>query len=250
MLNIYIFSIHNGVNELLAMKFSKRVFQKVAPIALGYVALGIACGILGEKAGINPLEMFAMSIMAYAGSSQFIGIAMMIQGASFWSIGLTIFIVNLRYVLFSSTLVPYFAKEKFAFLTCYTHGITDETFAVNLSSFETETEPYYTPEEAFALNALGCASWSLANALGCYASEFISINVQLVSYILTAMFLGIWVNYLVDRKMIIIGLSSGILATLLAQILPFKLHIVVATLLTSALACYLVIKNERGEMHG
>ena len=57
MLNIYIFSIHNGVNELLAMKFSKRVFQKVAPIALGYVALGIACGILGEKAGINHEEI-------------------------------------------------------------------------------------------------------------------------------------------------------------------------------------------------
>ncbi|MFA7067347.1 MAG: AzlC family ABC transporter permease [Acidaminococcaceae bacterium] len=228
------------------LKINKRVLQKISPIALGYLILGLACGILGQKASISPLEMFAMSILAYAGSSQFIGIAMMLQGASFFSIGLTILIVNLRYVLFSSTLTPYFSKCKLNFLALYTHGITDETFAVNLNSFETETDPYWTHEEALSLNFLGCIVWSLSNALGCYASASISLNINLVAYILTAMFLGIWVNYLANRTMIIVGLSSGILAIILEQLVPFKLHIVLSSVFCSGLACYLSLKNEGG----
>lgn len=228
------------------IKINKRVLQKLSPIALGYFILGLACGILGQKANISPLEMFAMSILAYAGSSQFIGIAMMLQGASFFSIGLTILIVNLRYILFSSTLTPYFSKLKLPFLALYTHGITDETFAVNLNSFETETDPYWTHQEALTLNFLGCIVWALSNALGCYASASISLNINLVSYILTAMFLGIWVNYLVNRTMIIVGIASGILALFLAQIVPFKLHIVLSSVFCSGLACYFSMKNKGG----
>ena len=67
---------HNEVKCLLGIKINKRVLQKISPIALGYLVLGLACGMLGQKAAITPLEMLAMSIFAYAGSSQFIGIAM------------------------------------------------------------------------------------------------------------------------------------------------------------------------------
>ena len=56
---------------------TRRVLQKDAPIILGYWVLGMACGMLGEKAGLNPFHMFIMSVLAFAGSSQFIGIAMM-----------------------------------------------------------------------------------------------------------------------------------------------------------------------------
>jgi len=232
---------------LFGIKINKRVLQKISPIALGYLVLGLACGMLGQKAAISPMEMLAMSIFAYAGSSQFIGIAMILQSASFFSIGLTILIVNLRYVLFSSTLTPYFARRSLPFLTLFTHGITDETFAVNLNAFETETDPYWTHEEALSLNFLGCVVWAVSNALGCYASEFISLDIHLVSYILTAMFLGIWVNYLVNRTMILVGLTSGILAVILAQIVPFKLHIVISSIICSGLACYFSMQQEGGK---
>ena len=83
---------------------NRRVLQKLIPIAIGYLALGIACGILAQQAGLTPLEALGMSVLVFAGSGQFIGIAMMAQGAALVSIGLTIFIVNLRHLLFSSTL--------------------------------------------------------------------------------------------------------------------------------------------------
>ena len=59
------------------------------------------------------------------------------------------------------------------------------------------------------LNVTSCAVWSLSNALGCYAAAYLNPPTELVSYLLIAMFLGIWVNYLTDRKMIITGWYQG-----------------------------------------
>jgi len=232
---------------VVRLVINKRVLQKVSPIALGYLVLGLACGMLGQKAHMNPLETTAMSILAYAGSSQFIGIAMMLQGASFFSIGLTVLIVNLRCALFSSTLAPFFSAWKRSALAGFAHGITDETFAVNLQSFNKENNPPWTTQEAITLNILGCLVWSISNGVGCFAAEYLNLNISLVSYILTAMFLGIWSNYLVNRKMIITGLSAGVLSILLSMVVPYKLHIVLASLCCSSLATYLVIKHERSD---
>ncbi|WP_177567265.1 AzlC family ABC transporter permease [Phascolarctobacterium sp.] len=228
---------------------NKRVLQKLIPIAIGYIALGIACGILAQQSGLSPLEAFGMSVLVFAGSGQFIGIAMLAQGAALVSIGLTIFIVNLRHLLFSSTLMNFFNGRGKGFLCTYAHGITDETFAVNLNAFEGETNPPWSCEEALGLNMTSCAVWSLSNGLGCYAAAYLNPPTELVSYLLIAMFLGIWVNYLTDRKMVITGLVSGLLALLLSQIVPYKLHIVLATLAASGAACYITERHAGGDSH-
>lgn len=223
---------------------TRRVLQKDAPIILGYWVLGMACGMLGEKAGLNPFHMFIMSVLAFAGSSQFIGIAMMLQSASYISIALTILMVNLRYSLFTSTLAPLVARKSGLYTTLFSYGTTDETFALNLSSFQDEEE-HWTHEEALGLDLLSMVVWAIANAFGCYASRLVHLDLSLVSYILTAMFLGIWSNYLKNRTMTITGLAAGVLAVLLSQVVPYKLHIVLASLIPSGLAAWLYLKHEK-----
>ena len=223
---------------------TRRVLQKDAPIILGYWVLGMACGMLGEKAGLNPFHMFIMSVLAFAGGSQFIGIAMMLQSASYISIALTILMVNLRYSLFTSTLAPLVARKSGLYTTLFSYGTTDETFALNLSSFQDEEE-HWTHEEALGLDLLSMVVWAIANAFGCYASRLVHLDLSLVSYILTAMFLGIWSNYLKNRTMIITGLAAGVLAVLLSQVVPYKLHIVLASLIPSGLAAWLYLKHEK-----
>ena len=65
------------------------------PIYIGYLFLGLACGILGQQAHIAPIEAFIMSILAYSGSGQFICIAMLLDNASLFSILVTNFMVSL-----------------------------------------------------------------------------------------------------------------------------------------------------------
>ncbi len=48
------------------MHFNKKVIQRAMPIYIGYLFLGLACGILGQQAHIAPIEAFVMSILAYS----------------------------------------------------------------------------------------------------------------------------------------------------------------------------------------
>ena len=67
------------------------------PICLGYVPIGLAFGVLAQKVGLHPFEIGLMSVLVFAGSSQFIGISMMAAGAAPGAIILTTFMVNLRH---------------------------------------------------------------------------------------------------------------------------------------------------------
>ena len=42
------------------MHFNKKVIQRAMPIYIGYLFLGLACGILGQQAHIAPIEAFIM----------------------------------------------------------------------------------------------------------------------------------------------------------------------------------------------
>ena len=45
--------------------------QAAIPIMLGYVAIGIPCGILEDSIGMNALQVFFLSCMFYSGAGQF-----------------------------------------------------------------------------------------------------------------------------------------------------------------------------------
>lgn len=106
-------------------------FKAASPIVLGYIPLGLASGILSQKAGLTPLQIGVLSLFAYAGSGQFITASMIMANASILSITLTNFIVNSRSILMSSALAPFFKGTSKKFLIPFSHGITDETFAIN-----------------------------------------------------------------------------------------------------------------------
>ena len=74
------------------------------PICLGYFPIGLALGVLAQKAGLPWWAVAMMSVLVFAGSAQFICVAMLAAGASIPGIILTTFVVNLRHTLMSSAL--------------------------------------------------------------------------------------------------------------------------------------------------
>lgn len=68
------------------------------PTALGYVSIGLACGIIGASY-VSPLEMVLMSSLVYAGSAQFAMLALLAIHAPVTAIALTVFLINLRLFL-------------------------------------------------------------------------------------------------------------------------------------------------------
>lgn len=212
----------------------REVLKAVWPIWLGYLPLGFACGVLAQKVGVSALESGVMSLLVFAGSGQFIALSMIGGSASIASIVLTTFIVNLRHTLYSSTLAAYLMGRSKKYLGCFAQGITDETFAVNMSKFASAG---WGPQEALALNILAHSCWIASNIAGNIAGNMIRVDMAVVSYTLTAMFIGLWSFHFHNKMMVLTGVFSGALALFLSGFLTHKLHIVAATIIAATLAC-------------
>jgi 4-azaleucine resistance transporter AzlC len=122
----------NGSHEIKELGL-KQASAAAWPICLGYFPIGLALGVLAQKAGLPWWAVLMMSVLVFAGSSQFICVAMLTINASIPAIIFTTLIVNLRHALMSSALAVYLPGVSRRFLALYSYGITDESFAVNIS---------------------------------------------------------------------------------------------------------------------
>lgn len=217
--------------------------KSVWPIWVGYLPLGFACGVLSQKVGVSAFESGLMSLLVFAGSGQFIALAMIGGGASVSSIVLTTFVVNLRHTLYSSTLAAYLMERSRCYLGGFAQGITDETFAVNLSNFSMGA---WDPDKALALNILAHGCWVFSNVFGNMAGNVIAVDMAVVGYTLTAMFIGLWSFHFNNKLLVLIGLLSGVLALFLSEFLSNKLHIVAATVLAATLGCMVEGGDKKG----
>ena len=133
------------------------------PICLGYIPIGLAFGVLAQKADLNPLQIGLMSLVVFAGSSQFIAISMLSSGAGLAPIVATTFMVNLRHLLMSSALSVHLQHIRKKALALFAYGVTDESFAINLLKFKYGD---WDISRALVLNHMANLTWIIATVIG------------------------------------------------------------------------------------
>jgi len=200
------------------------------PICLGYVPIGLAFGVLAQKAGLTPLEIGLMSVFVFAGSAQFIAVSMLTAGAATLSIVITTLMVNLRHLLMSSSLSVYLGKIKRIQLTLFAYGVTDESFAVNLSKFK---ENGWDLTRALIVNHTSNIVWIASTVVGGISGHFIPAGAFGIDYALSAMFICLLIFQLNGRIYIITAIISGGLAVILSLMFPGNSYIVIASILAA-----------------
>lgn len=212
------------------------------PICLGYFPIGLALGVLAQKAGLPWWAVAMMSVMVFAGSAQFICVAMIASGASTPAIILTTFIVNLRHVLMSSALAVYLQGVNRRFLALYSYGVTDESFAVNLTRFR---EGEWGRWQALIVNHLANSVWILATIGGSLVGQFVPQGALGIDYALTGMFICLLVFQLQGRIYIVTGLLAGTFSVAWYLLIPGDSYIVGASM-SAATIGYLLKRRHRG----
>ncbi|NBG88710.1 AzlC family ABC transporter permease [Isachenkonia alkalipeptolytica] len=105
--------------------------QQGIPIALGYLPIAIAFGLLTASEGLPYLTGIMMSLTVFAGASQFVAVNLMSLGAAAGEIILTTFILNFRHFLMSASLSQRLEESTpKLFRSILSFGITDETFSL------------------------------------------------------------------------------------------------------------------------
>ena len=201
------------------------------PVCLGYIPIGLAFGVIAQKAGLRPLEILLMSLFVYAGSAQFIAAAMIGAGAGFWPVVLTTFSVNLRHLLMSSSLSLHLRGLPAPWSVIFAYGVTDESFAVNMTRFRQGSWGW---RESLAVNHLANLTWIISTVAGGIGGELIPAGAFGLDYALVAMFVCLLVFQLRERIHVLVAAVSGLLAVILSFLLPGNYYILAASV---AAAC-------------
>lgn len=213
------------------------------PICLGYFPIGMALGVLARQAGLSAFDIGLMSLLVFAGSAQFIGVAMIGEGASMLSIILTTFVVNFRHVLMSSSLAPHLYGVRRSFLALFAYGVTDESFAVNMTRFR---QGGWDRWRALVLHHTANTTWFAASVTGALAGSLIPQGAFGIDFALPAMFLALLVYQIQTRIHVVTGLIAAMVSVVCYLIIPGDGYAVIAAVVAATCGYLLQRRRYRG----
>lgn len=203
------------------------------PLNLSYVPIGVACGILLHAAGFNPLLVVLVSLLVFSGGAQFLIASMLTTNSPMHTILFMLFFLELRYALLGSSLSHYLRGTSKKFLYIFAVSLNDENYAVNYLKFATDKS--WTPKDALHVEHYSLTFWTVANLIGSLIGSVVTIDLDIVDFALTALFLYMIVMQLKNYLTVAISVVSAVLAIIAMGMLHSTMGLVVATLLASLL---------------
>jgi 4-azaleucine resistance transporter AzlC len=185
------------------------------PIAIGYIPIAIAFGMLAKSSGIPNYITIMMSLFIFAGASQFVGVNLIALGTGFAEIIVTTFLLNLRHFLMSASIlqrIEQHANKKLLALMSF--GLTDETFSIASVQKKERLTVYFL----LTLNLTAFTAWNIGTVIGIFAAEGLPELVKnSMGIALYAMFIGLLVPSMrVSLPVVVTSLSAAFVHALFA----------------------------------
>ncbi len=182
-------------------------FKAAVPIMLGYVAIGIPCGILSASIGLNALQVFLMCALFYSGAGQFMIPNMWLASSPIASIVASVSFVNTRQMLYSAAFASWCegVSKRLAFWFAAT--VTDESFGVNLQQFE---QGGWSVQRATLVNLFSQSSWTVSCVVGVFIGNAIGIPLAIAAFAMTSIFICLLVIQKITAPNVIAAICAAV----------------------------------------
>lgn len=189
--------------------------KSAVPIVVGYIPIAMAFGMLSKTTGISLLESILLSVMVFAGASQFMALNLLAVGVATGEIILATLLMNLRHLLMSASIAARVKEEYNRYFPLVAFGLTDETFSVAMTQKGDLKVAFLLPMELAAY-----LSWVGGTLLGYLLGEFLPTLVQSsMGVALYAMFAAILIPEAKKKGSIaLLAISSGILNSIIVYL--------------------------------
>lgn len=144
-----------------------------SPGIIGNIPFGLIAGAAATTAGIDPWLGIGMSILIFAGASQLAAIALLAQHAPAGIVVLTVAVVNLRMMMYSAAIAPYFRASRTAKKWLIAYLLTDHAFALITSKFSPDRPPHHIEAYYFGASAGMWVTWQLCVVIGVFAGTLV-----------------------------------------------------------------------------
>ena len=207
------------------------------PVILGFVAVGVAFGVVARTAGLSVAEVALMSIILYAGSAQFISAGLIAAGAAASAIVVTVFLVNIRHLLYSAALAPHVRHLPTWQNVAIGAELTDESFAVAASHLADDRRA--SGPWLIGLNLMGHTTWVVSTTAGALLGSAIpDTRVFGLDFALGAMFAALLVLQMASRPRLRPALAAIAVGAVVgvggALVVPSSWAVVAATVVAAS----------------
>lgn len=217
-------------------------FPRTIPVMVGYLFLGTAYGILMKVNGYGFWLTFAISVLVYAGSLQYLGVTMLVSMVNpLMALAMSL-MLNARHLFYGISMLGKYRDVK-KFKAYLIFGLTDETFSVVCH----EQIPGHLDKDwvYLWLTALDHSYWVLGSIIGVIAGSFIRFDTKGLDFALTALFVVIFVDQWKQQE----GHSSaliGIAASMLCILIWGAQNFIIPAMLLIFLVLAVQYKRNKG----
>ena len=175
----------------------KLAFPYTIPIFTGFLFLGFAYGVYMRSLGFSPLYPMIMCFAIFAGSLEFLAGNILLGAFNPLQAFLVGFAVNARHIFYGLSLLDKYknaGKKKLYMI----YALCDETFSVNVTL--NDIEGVDKEDVYFAVTLLNQGYWVFGTYLGALFGGVLSINTQGLDFVMTALFIVIFLDYYFKNK--------------------------------------------------
>ena len=214
--------------------------RAIIPSLFGAGAWGMVSGVAMVKGGLAVPWAIMMSLLVYAGSAQLAALPLIVAGAPLWVIVATGLVTNLRFVIYSAALRPYFVELPARRRATLGFFMTDFTFALFMRRAVEGKLPEQHRDAWFAgVCTNNWLTWQVSALTGIVAASYVPTDWGL-EFTGTLALVALVGPSLITRPALA-GAGAAAVVALLAHGMPFKLGLfcgaiagIVAATLTDA----------------
>lgn len=202
MLNLYaikllIKDVNNMKNRNQIRIAFRAAFPYTIPIFAGFVFLGIAYGIYMNSLGFSAIYPILMSLIIFAGSMEFIAANLLLVAFNpIHALFLTL-MVNARHLFYGISMLEKYkgiGKKKFYLI----FGLCDESFSINSTvDIPKDVDKGWF---MFFVTLLNHLYWGIGAAIGGIFGSFVHFNTKGLDFVMTALFVVIFVEQWMREK--------------------------------------------------
>ena len=206
----------------------------ILPLMIPVVPFGIIYGVIGVEIGFSPMEVFAMSFVIFAGSSQIAFAQLFAAGASPLVMISSVAVINSRHILYGAVLAEYLGKLRLTWKILLSYLMADQAFSVSSAYFKKNIKNKNVHFHMLGSGLTLWSLWQLSTLIGIVLGNIVPAQLGL-EFAIPLTFFSLILSELRKLDHVIIILISGI-CSVLTYNFPFKIYIIFSAIFSLAIS--------------
>lgn len=195
------------------------------PILPSVVPFALICSVSAIGVGLNPVQAAGMSFVMFAGASQLALLQLLSEGAHWLVMLVTVWVINLRFTMYSATLAPYLKEEPNWRRLPFVYILSDQAFGVSMVQFS-NAPPANPAWYYYGAAGIIAMTWVISAIVGALVGAVIPPSWGF-EFAFPLSFMALMFAAIKDKPGILAAVIGGGMAVLLRG-LPYNLGLILA----------------------